>query len=260
MIGFDRPLRPEWIYETLQLMECGRKASAYHEAFETIAKELVGKQGKRKARTVLFRSFVYPLQDGRTIAPDNEFIHWAKHDTLHQLSPLFLMKLLMDYDIARCLVQKMAISTDSSHPLSVALLTKHLVKTFGDREVVKRALRSLLATLVHFNVLEKADHNTFLLKEKQPLSHEQVKKFILLYARTFIRSRVIHLDALEPEFLYFFQPVDLTAVGRAFHGTCWEYIREVERNMLILREVGNQQCRGGGSLDSRRSPEDSYAV
>ncbi len=218
-------------------MEFGQQPSAYHDAFEKIVKELVGKQGKRKVRTVLFRSFVYPLQDSQTIAPDNDFIHWAKNDTLGHLSPLFLLKLLMDYDIARFLVQKMTHSMDSSNQLPVALLTKHLVKTFGDRDVVKRYFRSILATLVHFNVLEKVDQNNFLLKDRQTLSHEQVKKFILLYSRAFIRSRVINLNTLEPEFFYFFQPVDLAAVGKAFNGTCWEYIREVERNMLILREA-----------------------
>lgn len=237
MIGIDRPLRPEWIYDTLNMLEVGKKPSVYNELFEKNVKELVGKEAKRKTRTVLFRSFIFSLQDGKTTIKENDFIKWAKTHTLRHLSPLFLMKILMDYEIARFLVQKMTISIDSSNHLSAPLLFKHIVKSFGDRDVVKRSLRSFLATLVHFNILHKIDQNNFLIKEKQMLSHEQVKKFILLYAKAYIHSKVINYIEIEPEFFYFFQPVDLATVGIEFNGTCWEYIREIERNMLILKEV-----------------------
>lgn len=235
MIGFDRPLRPEWIYGTLKMLEVGESPSVYNEPFEKIAKELVGKEGKRKARTVLFRSFVYSLQDGKNTIKGNDFIYWAKSDTLRHLTPLFLMKILMDYEITRFIVQKMIISIDSSNQLSAPFLVKHMVKTFGDRDVVKRSLRSFLTTLVHFNILEKVDQDNYLLKEKQALSNEQVKKFILLYAKAFIHSKLINLNEIEPEFFYLFQPVDLAAVGIEFNGSYWEYIREIERNMLILK-------------------------
>ena len=235
MIGIDRPLRPEWIYETLKMLEVGEKPSAYNEPFEKVAKELIGKEGKKKVRTVLFRSFIYTLQDGKTKIKGNDFIEWAKDSTLEHLSPLFLMKILMDYEIARFVVQKMMISVDSSKHLSSVLLFKHMVKTFGDRNVVKKSLRAFLATLVHFNVLDKIDQKNFFLREKRNLSHEQVKKFILIYAKAFIQSKVINLNEIEPEFFYFFQPFDLAAVGTEYSGTCWEHIREIERNMLILK-------------------------
>lgn len=239
MIGIDRPLRPEWIYETLKMVDIGEKPSVYNGPFEEIAKELVGKEGKRKARTVLFRSFIYSLQKGKTTIKGNEFIDWVKKDTLHHLAPLFLMKILMDYEIARSIVQKMTISIDSSNHLSSPLLFKHMVKTFGDRDVVKRSLRSFLATLVHFDVLARVDQKNFLIKQKQVLSHEQVKKFILLYAKAFLHSKVVNLNEVEPEFFYFFQPIDLISVGNEYNGVGWEFIRERERNILILKDAEN---------------------
>ena len=159
MIGIDRPIRPEWIYETLRIIEPGNKPSAYNEPFEIIAKELVGKEGKRKVRTIVFRSFIYSLQNEKNTIKKNEFIEWAKKDSLDHLKPLFLMKILMDYEIARFVVQKMSISIDNSNNLSVNLLSKHMIKEFGDRDVVKRSLRSFLATLVHFGILLKKDQN-----------------------------------------------------------------------------------------------------
>ena len=61
MIGFDRPLKPRWIYETLLLVKPGQKLSELNDAFEKVARELTGKEGKRKVRTVLFAIF-YVIQ------------------------------------------------------------------------------------------------------------------------------------------------------------------------------------------------------
>jgi len=58
VIGFDRPLRPHWIYESLLLAKPGQKMTELNLPFENIARELTGKEGKRKARTVLFRCFL----------------------------------------------------------------------------------------------------------------------------------------------------------------------------------------------------------
>ena len=58
MIGFDRPIRPRWIYDSLLLAEPGQKLTELNLSFEEIARELNGKEGKRKVRTVLFRCFL----------------------------------------------------------------------------------------------------------------------------------------------------------------------------------------------------------
>ena len=96
MIGLDRPLRPSWIYETLKMIEVGEKPSIYNEPFEDIAKELVGKEGKRKVRTIIFRSFIYSLQEGRGQIQSNIFIEWSKNKSLEELKLLFFWKILMD--------------------------------------------------------------------------------------------------------------------------------------------------------------------
>ena len=54
MIGYDRPLKPEWIYKTLKMVEPGKKPEEYYDAYNDIAVELTGKDGRRKTRTVLF--------------------------------------------------------------------------------------------------------------------------------------------------------------------------------------------------------------
>ncbi|MDM8535418.1 hypothetical protein QUF70_01555 [Desulfobacterales bacterium HSG17] len=235
MIGIDRPIRPRWIYETLKNLKPGERPTIFNEVFENIARELIGKEGKRKIRTIIFRSFIYSLQKEKNIIKPNEFIYWAESEDIKKLEPLFLMKILMDYEITRFIVRKTAVSIDNSNQVSVPLLSKLMVKEFGDRDIVKRSLRAFLTTLVHFKILRQTDINNYILNKKKALSNEQVRKFIILYSKYYICSKIINIKEIEPEFFFFFKPVDLTAVGNEFNSRDWEFIREIDRNMLILK-------------------------
>ena len=55
MKGFDRPLRPDWIYDFVTTVNVGDKIIDHNEEFEKILWQLDGKEGKRKVRTVLTR-------------------------------------------------------------------------------------------------------------------------------------------------------------------------------------------------------------
>jgi len=236
LIGLDRPLRPSWIYETLKMIEVGTKPSIYNEPFEDIAKELVGREGKRKVRTVIFRSFIYSFQKQRSSIQSNIFLDWSKDKSLKEFTPLFFWKILIDYEVARFIIKKIDICVDNSNSLPVALLSKKLVQEYGDRDVVKRSLRSFLATLDHFGFLSQIDKKNYNLFEKSTLSNEQVRDFLILYTRAFLRSKVVDIKNIEPEFFFFFQPVDLPGVAKEYNGIDWEYIRGVNRKQLLLKK------------------------
>ena len=218
------------------MIEVGTKPSIYNEPFEYIAKELVGKEGKRKVRTIIFRSFIYSFQKQRSTIQSNIFLDWLKDKSLEELTPLFFWKILMDYEIARFIMKKIDICVDNSKSLSVALLSKKQVQEYGDRDVVKRSLRSFLATLDHFGFLSQIDKKHYNLFDKAKLSNEQLRDFLILYAKSFLRSKVVDIKNIEPEFFFFFQPVDLPNIAKKYNGIDWEYIRGANRNQLILKE------------------------
>ena len=243
MIGLDRPLKPVWIYETLKMLKIGAKPSIYNEPFEDIAQELVGKEGKRKVRTVIFRTYIYSFQEKRTKVEDNMFLQWAESRSLGYLRPLFLWKILMDYEIARFITQKISISVDHSGHISTQLLSKKLVQEYGDRDVVKRSLRSFMATLVHFGALHQEDKNNYTLLSLGNVSSEQVKDFVRLYAVSFLKSQIVELQNIPSEFFFFFKPADLVSVAHEYNGDDWEYVREVERNLLIMKGIDSNAYR-----------------
>lgn len=236
MIGLDRPLRPGWIFETLKLVDVGAKPSNYYDSFESIAKELVGKEGKRKVRTVIFRSFIYSLQESRAQIENNLFLKWIKSKSLNYLKPLFLWKILMDYEIAKFTTQKIALCVDHSGYISTPLLSKKMIQEYGDRDVVKRSLRSFMTTLVHFGYLNQETKNSFTLLPQDAVTVEQIRDFLLLYAKVVLKSEVINIQDIPPELFFFFSDVDFVSVAHEFNGENWEFIRDFERSILILKK------------------------
>ncbi len=235
MIGLDRPVKPEWIYETLKMIRVGEKPSAYNQPFEDIAKELIGKEGKRKVRTVIFRSFIYSFQKKRTVIENNLFIEWVKKRPLAYMQPLFLLKLLLDYEIANFIIKKIDLNLKESNVLSSKIITQKMVQEFGDRDVVKRSVRSFLKTLVHFRILKQQGTYDHQFLGKYNLSDEQVRDLLLLYTISFLNSKLIDLSQIDPTHLYFFKEIDLLNVARKYHSKDWEFIRDTNRNILMIR-------------------------
>ncbi len=234
MVGFDRPLRPEWIYEILKTMKIGDNPSNYNEIFADIAKELIGKEGKRKARTVIYRSFIYSFQESRAKIENNIFFEWVKHSTLEEIEPLFLAKLIMDYEIVDSIIDKMRISFDSNNYISTKMLTKKMVEEYGDKEIVKRSVRAFLKTLCNFGILEQKTVNKFLILRFYQLSHEQTNKIIKLYSKAYLRSKFVDLNNIKSSLLYFFEEMPLQETARKYNGDDWEYVRERQKDIVIL--------------------------
>ncbi|MFW9940466.1 MAG: hypothetical protein ACFFFT_05455 [Candidatus Thorarchaeota archaeon] len=235
MIGLDRPLKPEWIYELLQMIKIGDDPSEYNAPFELIAKELVGKEGKRKVRTVIFRSFVYAFQPKRVKIQNNIFLEWSSQNSLDYMRPIYLSKIIMDYEITRFIINKMDLSVDKSGYLSSRILTRKMVQEFGDRDVVKRSVRSFLKTLVHFNLLKQHGVQDYQILEKFELNADQIRDFLFLYAESFLKSKMIDLSRINTSIIYFYNKIDFMQIARKYHGKDWEYIRETSRSQLLLK-------------------------
>ncbi len=235
MIGFDRPVKPEWIYETLKMIKMGEKPSVYNEPFEDITKELIGKEGKRKVRTVIFRSFIYSMQNSKRTIKDNYFIRWVKESPLDEIKPLLLLKLLMDYEICRFIIRKISLSVQPDGIFSTEILKHEMVREYGDRDVVKRSLRSLIATLHNFKVITKVDTKTYRMTEKYSLGGKQIMQFLLLYGKNHIGSQMIDIDGIEPEFSVFFDFDLMKDSLNEYSSELWNYVREAGREIIYLK-------------------------
>jgi len=236
MIGFDRPVKPKWIYDLLNLVENGVKSTTYNIPFEDIAVELVGKEGKRKVRTVIFRSFIYSFQEKKGIVEDNYLIELSKRKSLEYMTPIYLMKLIFDYEVNQKFVKYLTNIFDAHKDFSTSILAKQFIKEFGDRDITKRSLRAFLKTLIHFNIISGTDiSNVYQFHPKLEISDEQFADILILYGSSYIKSKHINLDILEKELFHFYNFPDIFDTAIAFNNKRWEFIRGNNRNYLLLK-------------------------
>lgn len=235
MIGLDRPLRPEWIYNILKELKVGDNPKDYYLKFEEIASELVGKEGKRKVRTIIFRSFIFSMQESSSQISYNLFLEWVKVKKLEELKPIFLLKLLMDYEICRFIIRKTSLSIQPGNIISIPLLNKQVIKEYGDRDIVKRSFRSFLKTLEHFGFIYDLQKTTAKVGRNSILSEQQIHCFLILYGKYFLKAKSIDLNSIQEEFLYLFETPQIVDIAKKHHGQDWEYIRDVGRDVLYLK-------------------------
>lgn len=240
MIGFDRPLRPKWIYEVLNMIEPGKNPSDFNLTFENIANELVGKEGKRKVRTVLFRSFIFSFQEQRNKIENNLLIDLSREKKIDYMKPIYLIKLIMDYEIIRFIINKMELLFSSSQEITTPILTKKMVQEYGDRDVVPRSVRSFLKTLEHFGILLMVDSKTARIINNFQLNEEQLKDVLILYAKSYIKSNIIDLQQIDKTIFAFNDTQKFDEVAMQYNGTNWEYVKEYHRSMLILKNYNNK--------------------
>jgi hypothetical protein len=92
-----------------------------------------------------------------------------------------------------------------------------------------------MATLVHFGVINQDDKSNYTLLPKETVSDEQIRDLLLLYGANFLKSEVVDLQSFPEDLLYYFKPVNMVSVAQRFNGKDWEYVREVERNLLMIK-------------------------
>lgn len=234
MIGYDRPLKPEWIYKTLRGIEAGQKPEAYYSAYDDIAVQLTGKHGRRKTRTVLYRTFIFNFQETTALVQDNMLLRLCKEQSFDFMKPILLSKFIMDYEILQFFTKKFYQIFDSSQQVSSKAITAKMIEQYGDTEIIKRSTRSFLKTLDDFGIIEAVNAANFNQYPKLELSSEQVKEILILYAVSKHTKQIDVFNLDKTIFAYYQQP-DLDKVANLFHTTDWEYIKGVNRGLLMMK-------------------------
>lgn len=233
MIGYDRPLKPEWIYKTLRLVEPGKKPEDFYDAYDDIALELTGKDGRRKTRTVLFRTFIYSFQENKSLIAENFLIQLSKEKDFNYMKPIYLAMFIMDYEILKYFTQTYFKIFDSSQEISSTVLTKKMTETYGDSEIVKRSTRSFLKTLSDFGIIIPKSKNVFEQISKVSLLEEQVADILKLYAIV-THTKQLNIGAMDKTIFAYYQIPDLSSIANQYHTSKWEYIKGIDRELLMM--------------------------
>ena len=234
MIGYDRPLKPEWIYKSLKLVEPGKKPEEYYDAYNNIAVELTGKDGRRKTRTVLFRTFIYSFQEKTSIIKENILISLCNKKDFEYMKPILLSMFILDYEILRHFTQMLNNIFDPSQAISSTAITKKMTEAYGDTEIVKRSVRAFLKTLTDFGIIEPTSQSTFHQVIKTTLSAEQVSDIIYLYAAV-NHTKQVDIHNIDKTIFSYYDIPSLNIVANQYHNLKWEYIAGINRGLLMLK-------------------------
>jgi hypothetical protein len=233
MMGYDRPLKPEWIYKTLKNIEVGSKPQDFYDAYNEIAVELTGKDGRRKTRTVLFRTFIYSFQENTARIENNLLIELSKKHDSEYMKPIYMAMFILDYEILKYFTQMFYKIFDASQEISSVALTKKMKETYGDTEIVKRSTRAFLKSLTYFGILEVKTKTTFEQINKSDLSIEQVADIFRLFA-VVNHTKQINLKDFDKTVFAYYNIPEFTEVANKYHTEKWEYIRGVDRELLMM--------------------------
>ena len=234
MMGYDRPLKPEWIYKTLKNIEVGTKPEDFYDVYNEIAVELTGKDGRRKTRTVLFRTFIYSFQESKTKIESNLIIELSKKHDFEYMKPIYMAMFILNYEILKYFTQMFYRIFDASQIVSSVALTKKMTESYGDTEIVKRSTRAFLKTLSDFGILEAKSLNNYEQINKINLTSEQIADILELYA-VVNHTKQINIKNLDKTIFSYYNISDLTEIANKYHTDKWEYIRGIDRELLMLR-------------------------
>lgn len=230
MKGFDRPLKPLWIYEFIKEVEVGDKIYDHREAFDSILWELDGNVGKRKVITVLSRNYLKkPGNPKGRLVEDLTIIEICKNYPLEKIQPLLLFQLLMRSNMIRILTKMIHEIYGAFNNINQVFLRKKVIEKFGEKDISARSLRNLLSTLVDFGILEKQDKQ-YQWKTKLKIDELNACYMLKLYAEEFKESPQINLDDIEDYLFLYFERPNLSHIAKKFNGIHWDYsIRMGER-------------------------------
>jgi len=233
MIGFDRPLKPQWIYETLLLAEPGQKLNDLNKPFESITKELTGKEGKRKVRTVLFRYFLRNEESNNKVKNELILKDMSLNYGLEFMAPIYLFYLIGKAEVLYKTSEHLFRLYSFGATINVPFLKEKIIDAYGDRDVVSRSVSSFLKTLIYFNVAAE-NNKDIILESPLVIDEEQFSLMVQLFSHDIIRTPQVALhDLPEPLFNYFELP-NLKTVAQKKSGQLWEYQQRVGSDFLVV--------------------------
>jgi len=215
------------------MVEPGRKPEEFYDAYNDIATELTGKDGRRKTRTVLFRTFIYSFQESKSTIEDNILIQLSKQHDYEYMKPIYMTMFIMHYDILKSFTKTYFQIFDASQEISSTALTKKMTESFGDSEIVKRSTRAFLKTLSDFQIIEPITKTSYEQLNKATISKEQVADILKLYA-VVNHTKQINIGEFDKTILAYYDAPTLSEVAHSFHAKDWEYIKGHNRELLMM--------------------------
>jgi len=233
--GFDRPLKPSWIYNSVKVMNIGDKFSEHKEEVYSFLTELTGNEGKRKVQTVLTRYYLKSESNPNSKTVEyTPILDLCKNYSLQKIKPLLLFFLLMRSSLIRKIVEMIFEIYGFNMQINYTFLRKKIVEKLGERDISSRSLSNFLNTLVFFGILDKENRIKFNWKKKLEVDDLNFVFMIKFYSEILKKSPIININEIERYLFLFFDVPDILNIAKEYNSILWEFSSRFGSNQILF--------------------------
>ena len=236
MKGFDRPLKPDWIYKIIQEVEVGERVYERREKLYDILVELDGKTGKRKVITVIGRYYLksFDKPKGRKVK-SNLVFNMIKDKPYEETISVMLFNLLVKAPVLQQFSEQLLNYYNRNEDINSDYLRKKSYEMIGERDIAARSLRNFLSTLVDFEILEEKDNRNYSWNDELKVNEENAINILKLYSEYYLNSPQISLFDLPESLFFYFDMPDLQQLANKYNNDLWQYTRRVNTSLITFR-------------------------
>jgi hypothetical protein len=236
MKGFDRPLKPQWIYNIIKLLKVGDIIYKQRDKLDEILVELDGKTGKRKVITVIGRYFLKNPDNPRgKKVEDNLIFNLVKNSSYEEAKPLMLFNILVKSPLLQHLSKQLLTYYRVRDIIDSNFLRNKIYRKVGERDIARRSLRNFFSTLVDFGILKRQARTNYLWEDKIKIDEACLINFFKLYSKYYLNSPQISLYGLPEHLFFYFDIPDVYKVAQKYNNVHWQYVRRVNAAIITLK-------------------------
>lgn len=239
MIGFDFPVKPQWIHDVLALWQPQQPiGELVRIALAETMQELGGEKTRRNTLTVILRYFVATEGGGQSRRTGSQEL-WA--DYAHvcpaaMLAPAYLAHIIAQNEVAQEATRFLVHRYSLGEKLASGQLRQYIAARFGQRKVTLNAASAFLRTLHYFGVLSSADKpSEYQFTSRLPVPQPTFPLVVWVWWQRHL-SPQINLDEFEANPMFaFLQSDQLRSRWQAHQPALWVLEERVEGRRAVLK-------------------------
>ncbi len=239
MIGFDKPVRPEWIHAVGLAWRPHQPVTELITVVDQVAAtELRGSETRRKVATIILRCFVETEGGG----PERKTRDWdlfaaaAGEFSAEELQSVYLAHLINTTPILQTITAQMAKRYDLGDEIRSTDFLHRIYEQYGQRGVVTNCVRHFLRTLSWFGSLERLAPNHYRFDTRLPIAEQSFPLLVYSWVRSGLGSyQITPSEFGEQPAFYFLNATGLPGYFLKFNSVFWAVEKRVGVDRVTLK-------------------------
>lgn len=239
MIGFDKPVRPEWIHAVGLVWRPHQPVSELIKVVDQVAAaELTGAETRGKVATIILRAFVETVGGGpdRRTADRDVFAAAARRFSAQELRSIYLAHLINATPILQTITRHMSRRYSLGDEIRSTDFLHRIYEQYGQRDVILSCVRYFLRTLSWFGCLERLAPNHYRFNARLPIVAQTFPLLVYYWLQDGHGSYQIDPSEFDeqPGF-YFLHATALPDYFLAFNTVFWVIEKRLEVHRVVLK-------------------------